>query len=242
MQFGSSGTAQFKSAYSTPLKLFICPSDTGFVGNHSIHTDRTWPNDGAVPVSNYMGNSGHYESAYTSTATPPCSQVQKTNSGIMWGDSYCRMADVIDGTSNTIAFGERESLTGRGGAWIGVYNPAYSFGNNVQLGPSLVMGNSQPKPNEIENVNGGYYYNSDRAGPVIGYTSLHPNGVQFAFCDGSVRWINNQIQHNWQSQCGALQPGGPNPGSSPADEKILTNGVYQRLMSRSDKWPINADF
>jgi len=149
------------------------------------------------------------------------------------------MADVIDGTSNTITFGERESSIGRGATWLGVFNASLQTGTGV----SLVVGHAQPKPNEVENlaIQPPYTWNYDRLAPMGGYTSLHPNGLQFAFCDGSVRWINNQINHSWSSACGSGSPGGPNPGSI-ADEKRTGNGVYQRLMSRSDKLPLIGDY
>lgn len=232
--------------YQTPLKIFNCPSDTGYVSNHLVPNERVFQTgSGAaiqVGVSNYVANEGHLgNDIYVSgSGVPP-------NTGVMWGDSYCRMADIVDGTSNTIIYGERESLTGRGAAWIGVDNP----GSSGQNGVSLAVAHAIAKINQTSSdtdPTSNYSWNTQYYGPSEGFTSLHPNGIQVAFCDGSVRWLNNQILHNWNGGCGSSAPCGlTQVASNPSqgrlgDEKSQANMVYQRLMSRADRLAINADY
>jgi prepilin-type N-terminal cleavage/methylation domain-containing protein/prepilin-type processing-associated H-X9-DG protein len=245
LQFTSPGTnPNFNTQlYQTPLKIFNCPSDMGYVSNHLIPNERAFTTGSSgqvqVGVSNYVANEGHLGFDYYSNGSVP------PNTGIMWGDSYCRMADIVDGTSNTIMVGERESLSGRGAAWIGVDSP----GSYSQQGASLAVAHAIGKINQTSSDTDPttqIAWNTQYYGPSDGFTSLHPNGAQFAFCDGSTRWLNNQIASQWNGGCGSSACGRTQVSSNPpgllGDEKSMPNGVFQRLMSRSDRLPINADF
>ncbi len=88
------------------------------------------------------------------------------------GTSRCwPLEQLKDGTTNTIAFGEKRdgfgwAVGGYGGSEFDVYlTPAYDEPTPV--------GNNPPPPSF-----------------AVAYTgSYHPGGAHFAFCDGSVRWL-----------------------------------------------------
>jgi prepilin-type N-terminal cleavage/methylation domain-containing protein/prepilin-type processing-associated H-X9-DG protein len=112
-----------------------------------------------------------------------------------------RMAHILDGTSNTILFGEcagREDVwrgrkmkpaladksnpncaRARGGAWATNDSP-YEIGNRVEW----CVNGTIPGPMRINNSNehGHLFY------------SFHPLGANFAFADGSVRFIAESVR------------------------------------------------
>jgi prepilin-type N-terminal cleavage/methylation domain-containing protein len=215
----------------TPVPLFICPSDSGAFGRGQVPNQRAF--DGGlgfaslsmttvdacrVGVSNYMGVAGHRD------VIGNAGQDLDPNSGVFFANSYVRMSDIVDGTSNTFMIGERESLTCFSGAWVGMRNP--HGGSNK--GPAAVIGQSRPKLNQPDPpIN----YNATN-GCGEGFSSLHPNGAQFASVDGAVRFVSNGINWNWVG----------NGVNGHKNTNAAGNiGVYQRLMSRNDKLPV-GDF
>jgi len=216
-----------KNLATTPLKIFMCPSDTGFQGRGSVDPSRMFQGAGgsvlntAQSMSNYMGVAGHRR---VTGSTP--------NTGIFFGNSYVRMADIQDGTSNTAMIGERDTQFCKSGTWMGSQNTLQLDSLDV----SMVTGYSQPRLNAPFDV-------VPALGPQgcgEGFSSLHVGGAQFAFADGSVRYITNGISWNYINT--SSYPGSQATGSSANDHKIAFNqngpsGAYQKMMSRSDKLP-----
>lgn len=226
--FATGGVPYFNLT-RTPIKMFMCPSDSGYNGTGLIHNNRNFNNGLGVlaaghatpvlvAVSNYMGAAGHRD---PNTAAPAANG-PPPNTGVFYGNSGVRLAHVIDGTSNTFAVGERDTLNCRSGTWVGVRRPT---GGGTQ-GWSVVVGQSQPKVNEPTSV---IPWDTGRTGCGGGFSSLHPGGAQFVLCDGSVRFVSETINHFW---FGTTAAGTVN------DSKDASNGVYQRLMTRDDKLPI----
>ncbi|HEY2412080.1 MAG TPA: DUF1559 domain-containing protein [Pirellulaceae bacterium] len=229
-QLARGGTAgkQVVQLSQQVIKIFMCPSDSGYNGNGQVHNNRTF-NGGLgfaangdattatclVGVSNYMVSEGHRDVA---SAT--------VNTGFAFGDSNIKFSHLIDGSSNTFMLGERESEQCRSGAWVGVRRPSGGGTGGV----NVVMGHSQVKLNQPDGP--AIAWNVDHTGCAEGFSSFHPGGAMFALCDGSVRFVNSNINFFWY---GTTLPG------TEADSKNVKNGVYQRLMTRYDRLPI-GDF
>jgi len=217
-----------KNLVSTPLKIYICPSDTGAQGRGQVDQFRAFQGLGASSgvgagfpqcISNYLGVAGHRRV----TGTSP-------NTGVFFGNSYIRMADIPDGTSNTAIIGERDTQYCKSGSWVGTENTWDFFYRDV----SIVTGYDQPRLNAPPDPNTG-----NTLGPYLcgeGFSSLHVGGAQFAFADGSVRYVTNGVGYNYVNLSGGIACTATS-GQNANDHRDPRNGVYQRMMSRSDKLP-----
>ncbi|NBV44220.1 MAG: DUF1559 domain-containing protein [Planctomycetia bacterium] len=193
----------------TVIGTFLCPSDTGLQGG-LVHNDRRF-NGGigytARPytpgASNYVGVAGHYV----------VTDADRANSGLFYGNSRVRMAQIIDGTSKTAMLGERDTRNCRGGAWAGIRNPQGTAARGIWT----AVGHSRAKLNESA-----LPWDNDPLGCGQGFSSLHPGGASFAAADGSVRFITDDIDHRHIT------------GITSQNHTDPRNGVYQRLLSRDD--------
>jgi prepilin-type N-terminal cleavage/methylation domain-containing protein/prepilin-type processing-associated H-X9-DG protein len=177
------------------LSILLCPSDplTDAVFHFANeHTPQYAWADGYYGMTSYGGNGG--QRSFTG------SRVGTTNDGIFYEDSHIRLADVSDGASNTFLVGERSHrdpeydrvtfasqpsfypLSGFG-AWASVF--ANSGGSDAAhlLSPPVPI-NYQFPPS------GGGPELRDR---LCAYGSGHPEGANFAFTDGSVRFLSQSI-------------------------------------------------
>jgi prepilin-type N-terminal cleavage/methylation domain-containing protein/prepilin-type processing-associated H-X9-DG protein len=245
----------------TPLAIFRCPSDStpnlipcnppDAVANRSVDNGKwerhfnsvQWPDGFQPSTSNYVGCKGYSDLTCpvdpAAPATPWAMHPYKCkNTGIFMGNDTISMKQITDGTSKTFIVGERDRFC-LAGTWIGVRNP---LDGNDMFSSIWATGHTRFKINHPRTGNSNTC--------TEGFSSAHPGGAYFAFCDGSVHWINDDINFfnmntddpgggSWNNvDCYAIKS-----GTSVACRPQIGNesiGVYQRLGWRDDDLPIDG--
>ncbi|MHC2069054.1 DUF1559 family PulG-like putative transporter [Bremerella sp. T1] len=203
----------------TPLDAFICPSDPGEEINTSVDFCHTGGPDSTKPAkSNYAGVMGHYT---TNWYASPTASIPNQH-GLMNAQKGTRMADITDGTSNTFAVGERDSIH-HAAYWVGTgnVNSESSWSSPKAIGRTFGQKVNQP-------LVGRFY---------LAFSSLHPGGANFLYGDGSVHFISETID----SREGLKHDGGAAAWyTSYSELDTSTVGVYQRLGLRDDGQPLGS--
>jgi prepilin-type processing-associated H-X9-DG protein len=178
---------------ATVIKAFLCPSDdsseNGVLANRSDLNETAAPAD-AWAVTNYKACAGsNWNSGVFAWVNSGTTGVGGKNSGQSDGLNYgngiicsnqtnvnapTRMRDITDGTSNTYALGEAMAGWSQWNWW---YNPnACTATTAIPLNRVLkVAKNIGDWPNNY------------------GFASRHVGGGQFVMCDGSVRFVSENI-------------------------------------------------
>jgi prepilin-type N-terminal cleavage/methylation domain-containing protein/prepilin-type processing-associated H-X9-DG protein len=192
------------------LSVFSCPSSP-MEPLREFHG----PGSEMVATANYTCCRGFYR--YRDHV-----HLQKRNNGVFYGESCTRIRDVLDGTSNTFAIGERTVLPvhqqdpRRWPSWCGP--GGLGIGATVSSCVSVRL-------NHPTNMHA--------------HSSHHPGGASFCFVDGSVHYISETI---------ASSKGGLSDGNSGSHSEFVTAasqgrvGVYQLLGVISDGQPISNAF
>ena len=246
------------------VTTLVCPSDpknepVPFPATRTspkgVSPGWSWNSIYPIPAGNwqqaftsYAGNAGTFTFGFSNLMPPAV--LGKFN-GVIYNDSAVRIASITDGTSNTLIFGEHAR------ALLFIVDPAYAVGDGswnsgrwydslfaTMYPMNLGMGNGAGIANST-------YYDPTSAG------SFHPGGANFAFCDGSVRFLKNSI-NSWSYAAGNADSYGDSmpdgttfttvPKADPytksgsyLDTGTAVLGVYQKLSTRSYGEVISSD-
>ncbi len=167
-----SGGASLWDDHQYRISVLLCPSDDAYSNTVTTVTElRTTTSSGAMhgfaePTllgrTNYLGSAGQLGVGVAS---------RDKNKGIFYNCSATRTADIVDGLSNTLLFGE---VTG-------------SYLNNVRQ--RSISWNAGPQWTEYHRPV--YKYGIEKK--VEKFSSQHPGIIQFAMADGSVRTLPDNI-------------------------------------------------
>jgi prepilin-type processing-associated H-X9-DG protein len=244
---------------NTAINLFWCPSDGDIQNLRFFNLGNTW--DGTtlpITYTSYRGVVG------TFTALPPgpnnvvSTAIQLAAYRGMFPEqgrpaylgyptqAAVRMASVTDGTSNTLLFGE--SAQGKLLKFkVGTNIPCDNTGNcpfegqgwwaDADYGDSTM---STFYPINIKGADTTVIVSNCQPASVGGTTasSYHPGGANFAFTDGSVKFLKESIS-SWQWQNITRDVNCLPILSTPT--YIVQQGVYQSLSTRNGGEVISAD-
>ena len=222
----SDSTPDIMPAYTgtpTPANLAPCNPGRAFdTGGWERHFNGKNSNGFQPSTSNYVGLKGIINSD-----CPVNNQVRCNNTGIFFGNSHIAIKHITDGTSKTFLVGERDKFC-RAATWIGVRNP---------LGPDAWSSN-WATAHSYYKLNYGCTGNHNTC--MESFSSAHPGGGFFSFCDGSVRFVSDDINfYSFNHQACLVTPP---PSSNPCLAEVGNNviGIYQRLSWRNDGLPIDG--
>jgi prepilin-type N-terminal cleavage/methylation domain-containing protein/prepilin-type processing-associated H-X9-DG protein len=204
-----------RPAAAMVVPMFLCPSET----EKPVH-DIKLPSGLIIPVAgtNYAMNGGNGMDSYNNTL----GFMANPNNGLCFVSARVKIDDIRDGTTHTLAF--TESLLGpcdsppkteipdtqvyraQASTSVAVVDAAEAGGLAALLpsvkgwdgarlsywlrgcvpGGPILNGRFTPN-NPIPDITGG-------SAKVTAARSRHPGGVNACFCDGSVRFIHNDIE------------------------------------------------
>ena len=197
------------SLAQSPLSAYRCPSD---ITNETNDRDGDFTNP--FGTSNYVACGGwgvDLNAGAAALAADP--------HGIYAGNRSFKLRDIRDGTSNTLAVGEREGRECFAGVWPGPEDPSNFNGMN---GASAIGFFVTPR------INGGAGSGCDR-----GASSLHPGGANFLFCDGSVHFLSETIDYD---------TAGLSFGQALTSAAVPLMGTYQHLGIRDDGQVVSGEW
>jgi prepilin-type processing-associated H-X9-DG protein len=190
-----------RAAMQRGVPVFRCPSDTAPTLNpifkietYELATSNYVASNGSYSFRSHLGNPRVDNSVNTGFNNGMFAE-NSNNPNYQGGTGYRRVRDITDGTSNTMAIGERCFQVG-----IADYAAANLWGILGSVGAAGADGdgyvwaiacgwvhiNSVAKP----------YSTGNNANHRRGYSSNHEGGAQFLMADGAVRFISENIDHN----------------------------------------------
>jgi prepilin-type N-terminal cleavage/methylation domain-containing protein len=240
----------------TALSIFRCPSDitpdlvpyTGASTGPRTQDTGAWERrfNGAYSGGSFLPSAANYFGVKGVIIDGPCKEaagaqnstsgagwvpdeLRCANTGVLWGDSRISTKQITDGTSKMLIVGERDAFC-LSGTWIGVRNP---------YGPDMhssiwATGHVGVKPNFSET--------GAQDTCTEGFSSKHPGGVFFAFCDASVRFISDDISSDMgpigtKKNCYVKKdPAKSGSVQCVAEKGTSRIGVYQRLGGSTTDW------
>jgi prepilin-type N-terminal cleavage/methylation domain-containing protein/prepilin-type processing-associated H-X9-DG protein len=242
----------------TPLSIFRCASDAtpplvpcdgncaasnfpdrdqdtdqwerSFKGTYSAPL---WPANPFYPsASNYVGNRGIIDAGCPGSGPSNNWVPDKTrcdSNGVFYGDSQVSIKQITDGTTQTFLIGERDKFC-LAATWIGVRNPLDGAEMHSQY---WALANVDEALNDP--ITGAYDTCTE------GFSSAHVGGGYFAFCDGSVRFIDEDINFNRAGNSDTCYV--KTPALQRCKPEVLGKfiGVYQRMAWRDDGLVIDEE-
>jgi prepilin-type N-terminal cleavage/methylation domain-containing protein/prepilin-type processing-associated H-X9-DG protein len=197
-------TGPLEALLQTRLQVFTCRSDPVMNPLND--------NYGNYGNSNYVVSQGVINEAFIGTSP----------NWVVNPPGNVRIANITDGTSNTFLAGERDRKLGIGALW------SFRRGTGGTLG-----GAARERPNlPFLGSRGSACCGNDNVGSVAvcrrgGFSSMHPGGLNYVFCDASVRFVNENLEAD------------PAGATIVCDAAPRSNFLYQKLYWMDDGFAVS---
>ncbi len=213
-----------------PVESFLCPSDPKPSPNQMRNAACGRPRDvngvqygtgsasgRSVALQNYVGSMGRGRDARTSANVDRWNQmtVGLWVEGVFNANSDINFQDITDGTTNTIMVGERAWEYSINGSTIRTGEAANMYFLRADNGPRENSGAADALAVGGLGINSPSHTDNQARSS---FSSRHRGGAQFVLCDGSVRFISENI-----------------------DYRTVTGGydsVFENLLARFDDNPV----
>jgi prepilin-type N-terminal cleavage/methylation domain-containing protein/prepilin-type processing-associated H-X9-DG protein len=179
----ATGDASVRTA--TLLPVLLCPSDT-------ISTNPVSSQGRTYAVGSYGGNGGRRSFDPTSASTDGVFHTTGSGSQPAANQRVVRIADISDGTANTLLFGERSHRDPAYDTLTGASRMMAEWGWWAASTGRLAIGDVTMSAAVPIN----YLVSSGSVGPgsleeqrICAFGSNHPGGANFTLADGSVRFL-----------------------------------------------------
>jgi hypothetical protein len=180
----------------TPMSIFLCPSDP------EAEINRNRPFTIMIPNTNVLIAKSNY----------PASNGDSDNDGVfISANTSVLIRDITDGTSNTFMVGERKSPEGQ---WAAVWAGAELCCGPISNVWADVATTRFRMQDGVAGTDGGTVTNP---APAQAFGSPHEGGSHFLLCDGSARFVSENINWGW----GAANKGTYNWLGQRNDNKVV---------------------
>jgi prepilin-type N-terminal cleavage/methylation domain-containing protein len=217
----------------TPVSVYRCPSDVG----PALNTDRPLVGTFASATSNYVACNSALEPV---GFRPP-------QSGLSWKGVFIEnpghsFRDILDGSSNVFALGERRwqvKQTG-GGSAIAILGASMVHGRRRLTTTSTLGYVADIAGGGITKINArdaAVAYTASDARARQSFSSQHPGGSQFSLADGSVRFVSETIETNGFDATG-LNVAGVLATLNPTASAAAIDSAFEYLLAIQDGNPV----